>query len=228
MRAGSDQPLPLTQPLLATVSAKTSYVMGPPLSSSSSSSGPSYHKAVAFNVGIPLCVFAVLAAFYSSYVVMGYNWVWFSWHPSSMLVSYVAMAGNAFLIKKIGGYDNTKKHGVLMVVATVVASFAFYVILSNKNSQKKAHFTTLHGKLGLAVVLSYLGLGLVGAVGLNPDWGYFKLNKQVRAIHKYSGRVITLMAWACCVLGYQTMDKDVLHQAVFAIPLVVFSYYTML
>ena len=187
-----------------------------------------YHKMMLTNVGVPLGLFALMASFYSAYILMGYNWIWFSWHPSSMIMAYVAMAGNATLIKKVGGYDNTKNHGLIMIAATLLACFAFYVIYSNKNLQKKQHFTTLHGKLGLGVMLGYLGLGLFGAIGLNPDWGYVNKNKQLRAIHKFSGRLVTFMAWMCCVLGFQTMEKNILYQGLFAVPLLVFSYFVLL
>ena len=202
--------------------------MGSGASSSSISNTVGYHKMIAVNVGIPLVLFSIIASVYSSYVIMGYKWMWFSYHPSSMIISYVAMAGNAALIKKIGGYDNTKKHGMIMVVATLLASFAFYVIYSNKIKQNKHHFTTLHGKVGLAVVLGYIGLGLFGAVGLNPDWGYFRMHKQLRAVHKFSGRFVTMLAWYCCVLGYSTMEKDIMMQGLFAVPLLGFSYFVLL
>ena len=43
-------------------------------------------------------------------VVLG-KWIWFSWHPLGMVVAFVTLAGNAALIKKVKGYDNTKIHG---------------------------------------------------------------------------------------------------------------------
>ena len=215
-------------------SSLTSPIILPTTNPSTMGSGVSlsnpvaYHKMMLTNVGVPLTLFSLMAAFYSSYVLMGYNWIWFSWHPSSMIIAYVAMAGNAALIKKVGGYDNTKNHGLIMIVATLLACFAFYVIYSNKNLQKKQHFTTLHGKLGLGVMLGYLGLGLFGAIGLNPDWGYVNKNKQLRMIHKFSGRLVTFMAWLCCVLGFQTLEKDIMYQGLFAVPLLAFSYFVLL
>ena len=51
--------------------------------------------------------------------------------------------------------------------------------------------------------------------------GAMKTDKNVRAVHKWLGRAATAAGWATCVLGFQKMDSDPLHQAAFAIPLLV-------
>lgn len=150
----------------------------------------------------PLVAYSVLGGLYMTTV--GKNpgtWTWFSWHPLCMLVAFVALAGNASLIKKIGGYENTKTHGIMMSAAIAVASFAWYVIYTNKEMMGKAHLMTIHGKLGFAVMMSYFGLGVVGAAALHPDFGIMKTNKTIRFAHKWGGRAVTAMAWTCCVLG---------------------------
>lgn len=55
-----------------------------------------------------------------------------------------------------------------MSAAVAAALFGFYVIYSNKEMMKKQHFMTLHGKVGLAVTVSYLMIGIFGAVALHP------------------------------------------------------------
>lgn len=87
-----------------------------------------------------------------------------------MLIGFVTLAGNAALIKKIGGYDNTKIHGYLMSAACIMGGFAWYVIYSNKEKFGKKHLTTLHGKLGCTVMCGYVLIGIGGAAGLHPDW----------------------------------------------------------
>ena len=48
---------------------------------------------------------------------------WFSHHPASMLVAFVALGGNAVLIKKRDGYENTETHGGIMNAAMLLAIF---------------------------------------------------------------------------------------------------------
>ena len=151
------------------------------------------------NLKGPLVLYSIAAAGYV-YSLSG-KWVWFHWHPLCMLLGFVALAGNASLIKKIGGYENTKTHGIMMSAAIAVSSFAWYVIYSNKEMMGKAHLMTLHGKLGFLVMISYFGIGIVGALALHPDFGMLKTNKTIRFAHKWAGRVLTALAWACCVLG---------------------------
>jgi hypothetical protein len=129
------------------------------------------------------------------------KWIWFSWHPLCMLLAYVSLAANASLIKKIGGYENTKMHGYMMSGAIAIASFGFYVIYSNKEMAGRQHFMTLHGQMGVAVMVNYFGIGAFGALALHPDFGIMKTNKTLRTAHKLAGRAATAAAWTCCVLG---------------------------
>ena len=111
------------------------------------------NRLISQRVGLLLGLFALVSGFYASYIVLGYNWVWYSWHPISMISSFVALAGNAVLIKKIGGYENTKKHGYIMVAATMLAIFGWFVIYSNKNMQgKNAKNTLSSGRKGAPTV----------------------------------------------------------------------------
>ncbi len=152
----------------------------------------------------PLLVYAILAGLYTSYSTN--RWNWFSWHPIAMTLAFVAFAGNAALIKKMGGYDNTKTHGTLMFLSVLLGLFGWYVIYTNKEMYGKPHLYTLHGKLGAAACLGYLGLGVVGTIALNPDFGILKTNKIVRFAHKWGGRALTALAWYVCVLGESHFD----------------------
>jgi hypothetical protein len=94
----------------------------------------------------PIAAYGVLTCLYV-YSIPG-KYIWFSWHPLAMIVGMIVLAANAALIKKVGGYENTKIHGYMMSGAVALAAFGFYVIYSNKEMSSKAHFTTLHGKVG--------------------------------------------------------------------------------
>ena len=47
-----------------------------------------------------------------------------------MIISFIVLAALSALVKKIGGYDNTKLHGNLMTLALALGGFGFYVIYS--------------------------------------------------------------------------------------------------
>lgn len=176
----------------------------------------------------PLLAYGALFGYYAA--LLPGKLVWFSWHPVVMLTSFVVLAANAALIKKIGGYENTKIHGYLMTAACIFGGFAWYVIYSNKEMSKKSHLTTLHGKLGCGVMCSYILLGIVGGVALHPDFGIpsLKSNKTIRFAHKWGGRVLTAFSWMVCVLGFNTMEKDQYIQAAFALPLLIFGFFVLL
>jgi hypothetical protein len=174
----------------------------------------------------PLILYTILAAGYVASLPT--KWIWFSWHPLTMIISFVLLASNAALLKKIGGYNNTKLHGMLMGAAIALSLFGWYVIYTNKEASGKKHLTTYHGQIGCGVLLGYIGLGLFGSVALDPQWGQFKTNKTFRAIHKFAGRVMTALAWVVCVLGFATMQKELWKQAVFGVPLLIAGYFVLL
>ena len=77
------------------------------------------------------------------------------------------------LQKKVGGYTNTKLHGVLAMLGTLLALCGVYSIYLNKEKYERPHLTSLHGKVGAALVLISVGVGMVGAVFLHPDFGTY-------------------------------------------------------
>merc|ERR1712032_1413529 len=100
--------------------------------------------------------------------------------------------GIAAVTKKLGGYTNTKLHGMLASFGYMMALGGLYAIYQNKNLWGKAHFTSTHGKIGIALMVSMVGPLLAGGVFLHPDFGVDKTNKTIRKIHKVFSR--TLMA----------------------------------
>lgn len=73
----------------------------------------------------PPAIYGVLVGIYAG--APGGSWKWFSYHPASMMVSFVSLSVSAAIIKKRGGYENTKIHGTLMAVATALAAFGWYM-----------------------------------------------------------------------------------------------------
>jgi hypothetical protein len=125
-----------------------------------------------------LLIFSVVSSAYVVYLKG--EWIWFSWHPTSMIFAFIFLAGVSILTKKAGGYVNTKIHGVLMTVATVLGCFGWYVIYSNKELFGKPHLVTLHAKIGVIVLFTYIALACFSIPTLNPDWGFLRTNKTIR------------------------------------------------
>ena len=106
---------------------------------------PSIAQTKFDNLKWPILAYGLIFGLYIAYLPG--KFVWFSWHPLSMLVSFVVLASNASLIKKIGGRDNTMTHGYMMVLAVVISMFGWYVIHTNKDMSNKPHWTTLHAQV---------------------------------------------------------------------------------
>ena len=184
---------------------------------------PAVPPRALFHVAGPsLVVFSLAATGFVGYVKLG-SWKWFSYHPTAMLLAYVAIAGNATLLKKIGGKENTERHGVLMGLATALALFGWYVIYTNKTAFNKPHNTSWHAWMGIAVLVGYMLLAPLSWLTLNPTSGIFRTNKTFRALHKWMGRFLSVLAWLCCAVGWFNMNPDVLVRALFAVPLAVLA-----
>ena len=147
----------------------------------------------------------------------------------SYITGMFGLMGIAAITKKRGGYTNTKMHGILAWSGIMLASAGMYAIYQHKNNMGKPHFTTWHSWTGLSAFGGCIGLGLVGGVVLHPDFGLDTTNKQIRAIHKYSGRIVLMLAWMATLSGLKTLvGDDIKPILLFAVPLVVAAPFTLL
>jgi hypothetical protein len=128
------------------------------------------------------------------------------------------------------GYINTKLHGIIAWAGLLSSYIGFYIIYQNKNNNSKNHFTSLHSKAGLIVLVGSTMLGMAGGVFLHPDFGIDKQNGLIRMGHKWASRGILCLAWMATLSGLQTMigDEDVTTLLFFAAPLVLAAPFTLL
>lgn len=151
----------------------------------------------------------------------------FSWHPFLMTVGMVGCMGGAAVTKKMGGYANTKVHGMLASLGFFTAMGGLYAIYHNKNLYERPHFTTLHGKAGLSLLLLTVPPMMVGGIFLHPDWGIDKTNKDYRRIHKLVSRVLIGGAWGTAMYGMYSMTKNPVELLIYGGPLVILAPFTL-
>jgi uncharacterized membrane protein len=160
----------------------------------------------------------------------GAGWRFFSWHPFLMMVGMVGLMGTAALTKKRMGYTNTKLHGMIAWAGLVSSYIGLYIIYQNKENMGKSHFTTLHSKAGLVVLVGSTMLGMAGGVFLHPDFGIDKQNGLIRTGHKWASRGVLGLAWMATLSGLQTLigEDDVGTLVMFAAPLLLAAPFTLL
>jgi hypothetical protein len=152
----------------------------------------------------------------------------FSWHPFLMTVGMIGCMGIAAITKKLGGYVNTKNHGMLSMLGVALSLGGVFAIYYNKNLWGKEHFTSTHGKAGLAVVVASIGAGLVGSIFLHPDFGIDKTNQTIRLAHKTFARCVLASAWVTAFYGFYTITQNPVELAIFGLPLLVLAPFTLI
>jgi hypothetical protein len=75
-----------------------------------SSKQPSSSKKNVKAIMLLLSIFSISAGYMAATQPSGAGWRYFSYHPMLMTIGFVLCMGNAALIKKLGGYSNTKIH----------------------------------------------------------------------------------------------------------------------
>ena len=125
-------------------------------------------------------LYTIIVGYTISTQPTGAGWRYFSWHPFLMITGFIAMMGVSALIKKKGGYVNTKLHGMISSAGTFMVFGGLYVIYQHKESLGKDHVTTTHAICGIVTVAACVMAMLAGGVFLHPDFGFDKTNKVIR------------------------------------------------
>ena len=177
---------------------------------------------------LPIIALALFLGLWSSPLSELRLWRWFDWHPLSMSLGFVGLASLAVLKKRVGGKGPTIQHGNMANAGVLFGIAGWYVIYSNKEMLGKQHLTSLHGKLGATSLVSFIILGLVGALGLHPDFGKVKTNTVVRKVHKYSGKAALLLSWSAAFTGFIKFESSLMVQVPVVAALSALSYFTLL
>ena len=84
-------------------------------------------------------------------------------------------------------------------------------------------------KAGLAAFGGCFLPAIAGVVFLHPDFGIDKQNKLYRAVHKYVGRALLMLAWMATLSGLKTMiGEDIKTLILFAVPMAVAAPFTLM
>lgn len=146
-----------------------------------------------------------------------------------MTLGMVGMIGIGAITKKLGGYTNTVVHGLLASSGFLCSLGGLYAIYHNKNIMERPHFTSIHGKIGVGVIVALIGPLLAGGIFLHPDYGIDKTNKLIRKIHKVTSRVLVFLAWGNSIWGVYTMRKEhPMELFMYGLPLLIFIPLTLL
>lgn len=151
----------------------------------------------------------------------GAKWSFFSWHPFLMVTGFIGLMGISAVTKKLGGYANTKLHGILASFGLICVLLGLWVIWKNKELHGKDHITTTHALMGIITIACAVGPAIVGAVFLHPDFGIDKTNQQFRFAHKWFGRIVIASAYVTGFLGLKHMTSDILVLLTYAVPLMI-------
>mmetsp|Transcript_2440 Transcript_2440/g.5463 ORF Transcript_2440/g.5463 Transcript_2440/m.5463 type:complete len:247 (+) Transcript_2440:297-1037(+) len=170
---------------------------------------------------VTFLVYSIAAGWYVSTRPKGRWKSPFSWHPFLMTLGMTGSMGIAAVTKKQGGYTNTKLHGMIASFGYLLALGGLYAIYHNKNLYERPHFTSYHGKIGIATMACTLGPLLAGAIFLHPDFGIDKTNKTIRKIHKIFSRILVAIAWGNSLYGLYGMRKEhPMELVLYGVPLV--------
>lgn len=172
-------------------------------------------------------VFAMFVGYLASTQPTGAGWRFFSWHPFLMIVGFMGMMGSSAAIKKLGGYSNTKMHGILSSGGLLLAFAGLYVIYVNKERMGKDHITTTHALAGIVTLAGAVLPAVAGGVFLHPDFGIDKTNQLYRSAHKWFGRIVMASAWVVSFMGLMQLTSDVKILIAFAVPLIILAPMTL-
>jgi len=175
----------------------------------------------------------LVAAFIAFSTIFGYlvasqsGWSFFSWHPFLMITGFIGMLGSSAIIKKRGGYANTKLHAILSSTGLMMAFGGLYVIYKNKENIGHDHIISIHAHAGIITIAAAVLPAMAGAVFLHPDFGIDKTNLTYRFAHKWLGRIVMTSAWITAFFGLMKLTSDIKILAAFAVPLVVLASMTL-
>jgi len=138
------------------------------------------------------------------------------------------MMGTSAATKKLGGYKNTKMHGIMASLGLFMAFGGLYVIYNNKKMMGKEHLTSTHSIAGIVTMAGCTMAMMAGGIFLHPDFGVDKTNQTIRFAHKWFARSVMFSGWVTCFLGLKHLTSDIFTLALFCLPLLALAPFTLI
>jgi cytochrome b561 len=129
--------------------------------------------------------------------------LWF-WHGLCMTIAILLLMIPGILVRQIKGKLNTKIHGILSFLSLLVQILGFSLIYRSKENRNKSHFTSVHGQLGVSVLLINAVFTVISFVWFEPDYRLFQPNWYMKMSHKWGGRLLACFFLYVMWLGYIT------------------------
>ena len=123
----------------------------------------------------------------------------FGAHTTAMTLAYALLMAEAVLLalnfRKVATADARiaaiQRHMVVNLAALSFAAVGFFSIYANKSRMGKAHFQSLHAKLGLTAFLCSAAIVLSGAASFRKLGILQYVPQHLQAMVKYGHRVVS-------------------------------------
>ncbi|XP_043485591.1 transmembrane reductase CYB561D2 [Polistes fuscatus] len=135
----------------------------------------------------------------------------FSWHPILttvgigllMLEAIYCVSGEAYVSSKMTRKNRILIHWVLQSLGFLLTLAGVLVIIVMKG--KRSHFTSVHGKLGLAAMILFAIIMISGGLADNTKWFYPRIRPvTIKIFHIVGGILVTLVLLAALINGTYT------------------------
>eukprot|EP00271_Cylindrocystis_brebissonii_P015737 TRINITY_DN38727_c0_g1_i1.p1 TRINITY_DN38727_c0_g1~~TRINITY_DN38727_c0_g1_i1.p1 ORF type:complete len:317 (-),score=36.56 TRINITY_DN38727_c0_g1_i1:283-1233(-) len=178
-----------------------------PVMARAGSSGATQTGPLGFPWLVHLLNLAVPACFAATF----FNGSRFGYHPPLLAAGFLFFMGEGIMVA-IGAKGKSRQillklHALLQALAAGAIFAGMYAIYTNKTLNNKLHFTSLHGRVGLATLIC---AALVSLNGIPTMYGVPSALKSLRPninkAHKLVGATAFLSAGVTIVLGLQTFN----------------------
>ncbi|XP_069327355.1 plasma membrane ascorbate-dependent reductase CYBRD1 isoform X1 [Eulemur rufifrons] len=131
----------------------------------------------------------------------------FNWHPVLMVTGFVFIQGIAIIVYRLPWTWKCSKllmksiHAGLNTVAAILATISLVAVFENRNYRNITHLYSLHGWVGLTVVIFYVLQLLLGFLVFLLPWAPLSFRSFLMPIHVYSGLLLFGTAIVTILMG---------------------------